>query len=213
MIPPATAAGISLVEHDRSVRPYAASSTVVGELDRLQTELGEGPCLQAIHDQTRIEITDMRTEQRWSRWATAALERGIGSSLSLQLFAHNGTAGALNLYAAEPDAFDGDAHHLAGLFASHAAVAVFDAQETAQLHRALESRDEIGQAKGILMERFSMTADQAFALLVRTSQDTNVKLTAVARFLVEQVSARADTPRAKENAALVSRRDTPPAPT
>jgi transcriptional regulator with GAF, ATPase, and Fis domain len=190
-IPPATQAGISLVERDRSVTSRAPSSDVVGELDRLQNELGEGPCLEAITAEARIEITDTAApEQRWPRWTDAARQRGIGSLLCLQLFARHGSAGALNLYAEQPDVFDPDAQHLAGLFASHAAVTLFGAQQVGLLNRALESRDEIGQAKGILMERFSLNADQAFDLLVRSSQDTNVKLVNVARWLIHQAGNR-----------------------
>ena len=83
-----------------------------------------------------------------------------------------------------------DARHLAGLFAAHAAVTLFGAQRVDDLERALASRDEIGQAKGILMERFSLDPTDAFALLSRSSQDTNVKLRDVARWLVSQVSER-----------------------
>jgi GAF domain-containing protein len=190
-IPPVVQAGISLVEGDRSVTSRAPSNLAVGELDRLQNELGEGPCLTAISDEARIEITDTATQgARWPQWRAAARERGVRSMLCLQLFARDGSAGALNLYADEPNAFDADAQQLAGLFASHAAVTLYGAQQIEHLNRALGTRDEIGQAKGILMERFSMTAEQAFDLLTRTSQDTNVKLVNVARFLTHQVTAR-----------------------
>ena len=189
-IPVVDQAGISLVESERTVVSQAPSSVVVGELDRLQNELGEGPCLEALHGETRIEITDTAVDQRWPRWGSAARERGIGSILCLQLFARDGSAGALNLYSATTDAFDADARHLAGLFAAHAAVTLFGAQRVDDLERALASRDEIGQAKGILMERFSLDPTDAFALLSRSSQDTNVKLRDVARWLVSQVSER-----------------------
>jgi len=190
-IPPARQAGISLVERDRSVSSHAPSTEVVGELDRLQNELGEGPCLEAIHDETRIEIPDTAAaEQRWPQWTAAAHERGIASMLCLQLFARDGSAGALNLYATQANAFDEDAQHLAGLFAAHAAVSLFSAQQVDHLHRALASRDEIGQAKGILMERFTLTPEQAFTLLTTSSQDTNVKLVNVARFVIAQVLER-----------------------
>ena len=190
-IPPVDQAGISLVEPDRSVNSHAPSSKLIAELDELQNELGEGPCLEAIHEETRIEIPDTGAgEQRWPRWTAAAHERGVGSILSMQLFARNGSAGALNLYAAEPHAFDDDAQHLAGLFAAHAAVTLYGAQQVDHLNRALASRDEIGQAKGILMERFTLTPEQAFQLLTSSSQDTNVKLVNVARFVVQQVVER-----------------------
>jgi GAF domain-containing protein len=192
-IPPVVQAGISLVEGDRSVTSRSPSTTTVEELDRLQNELGEGPCLSAIHEQARIEITDTAAQDsRWPRWVAAAREHGVRSMLCLQLFTRDGAAGALNLYADRPDAFDADAQHLAGLFASHAAVTLFGAQQVEQLNRALATRDEIGQAKGILMERFALDAAQAFDLLSRTSQDTNVKLVDVARFLTGQASVRSN---------------------
>ena len=190
-VPRVTQAGISLVEQSRTVRSHAPSTAVVGELDRLQNELGEGPCLQAIHAETRIDVPDTAASAfRWPRWTAVARERGVGSMLCLQLFARDGSAGALNLYASEPHAFDDDAHHLAGLFAAHAATTLYGAQQVDHLRRAVASRDDIGQAKGILMERFSLTPDQAFDMILRTSQDTNVKVHDVARFLIGQVSAR-----------------------
>ena len=195
-VPPATQAGISLVHRDGKVTSEAPSGDAAGDLDRLQNELGEGPCLEAIHDETRIEITDTAADgQRWPRWAAAARSHGVGSILCLQLFARDGSAGALNLYAPTAHAFDADAQHLAGLFASHAAVTLYGARQVSALNRALASRDEIGQAKGILMERFSMSPEQAFDLLVRSSQDTNVKLVSVARFMIEEASARAGRAR------------------
>ena len=203
VVPPATGAGISLVQRGGKVTAEAPSSAVAGELDRLQNELGEGPCLEAIHEETRIEVTDTAAPgQRWPQWAAAAREHGVGSILCLQLFARNGSAGALNLYAPTPHAFDADAQHLAGLFASHAAVTLYGARQVAALNRALASRDEIGQAKGILMERFAMSPEQAFELLVRSSQDTNVKLVSVARFLVDEAYDRAgrSTPKAVDPA-------------
>jgi AmiR/NasT family two-component response regulator len=76
------------------------------------------------------------------------------------------------------------------LFASHAALAFGRARQTEQLHRALASRDVIGQAKGILMERFCIDSVAAFAMLVKASQDTNVKIADVARFLVGEPPLR-----------------------
>jgi hypothetical protein len=147
---------------------------------------GEGPCLEAIHAEARIQITDTAAaEQRWPRWTDAARQRGIGSLLCRSC--SPGTARQrrravrrVRLGRPAPG----------GLFASHAAVTLFGAQHVGHLNRALESRDEIGQAKGILMERFSLNADQAFDLLVRSSQDTDVKLVDVARWLTQQAGNR-----------------------
>ena len=189
-VPPVIAGGVSLLERDKVVRPHVPTSPAVAELDELQTELGEGPCLEAIRTEAMVQIDDFTREQRWPRFAAAAVERGMGSLLSFQLFADHGSAGALNLYAAHPDAFDADAHHLGGLFAAQAAIALAGAKRVESLNLALTSRDLIGQAKGILMERFDLDAVAAFALLVDASQNTNMKLVDVATWLTTE---RSDT--------------------
>ena len=104
--------------------------------------------------------------------------------LSLQLFVEGDDLGALNLYNSEPGAFDKESEHVGLLFASHAAVAYAGSQKKSGLVRAVETRQLIGQAQGILMERKKITADEAFALLVAASQSTNVKLREVADALV-----------------------------
>jgi len=185
-VPDVAAAGVCLVERDGSVRAYVPTSPAVDELDGLQNELGEGPCLDAIGTEALVEVDDFGIDQRWPRVAAAARERSIGSLLSFPLVAEHGSAGALNLYAAKPHAFGPDAHHLGGLVAAQAAVALGGAQRVAGVTFALESRDVIGQAKGILMERFDMNATEAFALLVSSSQDTNIKLVEVARWLADE---------------------------
>jgi len=103
--------------------------------------------------------------------------------LCFQLFAHEDTLGALDLLAREKAAFTDDSEHIGLLLASHAAIAVADAQKLEHAAIALANRDIIGQAKGILMERFKMTADQAIDVLAKVSQDTNRKLHAVAEDL------------------------------
>ena len=103
--------------------------------------------------------------------------------LCLQLFVHEDTLGALDLLAHQESAFTDDSEHIGLLLASHAAIAVADAQKLGHAAIALANRDIIGQAKGILMERFKITADQAFELLAKVSQDTNRKLSAIAEDL------------------------------
>ena len=96
--------------------------------------------------------------------------------LSLHLFAVRGDLGALNLYAGARGVFDHGSEELATVFAAHAAIALAGAQEEAHMRVALDNRDVIGQAKGILMERHKLTPDQAFVLLARASQENNVKI-------------------------------------
>jgi ANTAR domain len=106
--------------------------------------------------------------------------------MSTQLSTEGGPHAALNLYAHQPDTFDEHARVLAGLFGVQAALLLHGSNQAAQLQRAVDSRDLIGQAKGILMERFKVDDEAAFQMLARSSQDTNMKLTAVAEWLTRE---------------------------
>ena len=101
---------------------------------------------------------------------------GSGQHLFFQLYVEHDNLGALNLYSRQPDSFDDDSEHVGLLFASHAAIAFAGAEKVRHLTIAVSRRDRVGQAKGNLMERFKISADQAFALLVRVSLDNNLKL-------------------------------------
>ncbi len=106
------------------------------------------------------------------------------STSCFQLYVEGDNLGALNLYSSQPDAFDDESEHVGLLFASHAAIAYAAAQEQSGLQQAVATRQLIGQAQGILMERHKITGDQAFALLVRHSQQDNIKLRELAERLV-----------------------------
>lgn len=190
-VPHVDEAGISLVTRDR-VESHAPSSERVNDLDQLQNQLGEGPCLDSIGQEQRIVVDDTAAAtDRWPRYAAAAAERGIGSMMSFQLFAEKGSAGALNLYASRPHVFDESTADAGRLFAAQAALVLHGAQRIQGLHTALESRDVIGQAKGILMERFDVGQARAFSMLVESSQNTNMKLAKVAEWLVGEAEAKA----------------------
>ena len=111
--------------------------------------------------------------------------------MSTDLSAGGGVRAALNLYAEGPDAFDEHAQTLAGLFGVQASLLLYGADTAMHLQRAVDSRDLIGQAKGIVMERFKIDDEAAFQMLVRTSQDTNIKLTAVAQWLTSEIRTQA----------------------
>jgi GAF domain-containing protein len=128
-------------------------------------------------------VDDLATDPRWPVLGPRAAERGIGSMLCLQLFVHRDTLGALDLLAHAPSAFTDESEHVGLLLASHAAIAAADAHHFENVSSALVNRDVIGQAKGILMERFKITSDQAFTVLAKVSQDTNRKVSAVAEDL------------------------------
>jgi GAF domain-containing protein len=180
-VPGADECGISYVIARKQVEPRAWTSDLPRVLDALQGTLGQGPCLDAIWDERVVRVADVATEQRWPEFARQAAAHGVGSLLCFQLFVEGDHLGALNLYARRAGAFADPASEDVGLvFAAHGAVALAGAEHEAELLAGLDSRDLIGQAKGILMERHRLTAAQAFALLVRTSSLTNRKLRDVA---------------------------------
>jgi hypothetical protein len=182
-VPGAEPAGISQVRGRREVITTAATAALVRRVDEAQYETGEGPCLSTIRERVTVRLPDMRAEPRWPRFAARAAELGVGSMLAVQLYVRGEDLGALNLYSAGVDAFDDESEHVGLLLAGHAGVALAGAQRQEQLLAAVDTRDLIGQAKGILMERHRISADQAFGVLVRASQRCNRKLRDVAEDL------------------------------
>ena len=182
-------ASVSLVLQRRQVETPVYTDDRALWTDQLQYELGAGPYLDAVWHQDVFHIDDLTTEPLYGEWSRRVVaETGIRSSLSLQLFTDPEAVislGALNLYSAHPRVFDSDTRAEAVAFAAHAAIALESAQTEAHLRSGLVTRTVIGQAEGILMERLKITADQAFGVLSRLSQHSNVKLRDVARNLVE----------------------------
>lgn len=189
-IPGARHAGVMTVVGKREVRTVSATDDLPHAVDQVQYDTGQGPCLAALYLNRTVSVPDLAAEARWPLFAARARVLGVGSMLSFQLFVTGDDLGALNLYSPEPHSFDEESLHVGVLFASHAAVALADAQQRDRLVQAIHTRDLIGQAKGILMERHKLTADQAFAVLVRVSQQTNRKL----RDLAEQLTSTGELP-------------------
>ena len=185
MVDGCESAGVSLVPRGRIESP-AVSDPLVARGDELQSELREGPCLDAVHDHALVESGDIESDARWPLWAPAvARELGVRSMLCVQLYTSENAHGALNMYSTSPDAFGVDDHHLASTFAAVAAAAISAARTEEQLQSAVQTRTLIGQAQGIVMERYSLTPGRAFAVLSRVSQDANIKLVDIARQVVE----------------------------
>jgi GAF domain-containing protein len=190
VLPGDAEASVSLLINHRPATPVYSDRLAL-DLDETQYGHGHGPCLHCARTGEMTEVADARTETRWRDYMERAVELGGLSSLSVPLPVSEGVAGALNIYAREPDAFDEAGREVATEFAPYAAVAVGNmysyqsARELAEnLQLALQSRGVIDQAKGILMERHKLTADQAFHLLARTSMSTNRKVRDVADELV-----------------------------
>jgi GAF domain-containing protein len=178
-------AGVIFVHGKNAVETAAATDPVVAKLDAVQMEVGEGPDVSVLEDRLSVIISDTTTESRWPKWAARVSETGIRSLLSVRMYTDDQTIGTLNAYSLKPNAFDVDDQAVAHVLARHAAVALGTARKIENLWQAVDARKRIGQAQGILMERFDLTADQAFAVLLRYSQDNNVKLRVVADRLVE----------------------------
>jgi GAF domain-containing protein len=188
-IPSAAAACITTVEHG-DFRTAAPTSEVLREIDQVQYKEHDGPCVTSLREQVTVRSDDLTHETRWPLYAAAAVERGLRSLLSFQLFVDGDNLGVLNVYADKVNAFDDEAEEAGLLLASHAAVAISGKRAEANLRNALESRDVIGQAKGILMERFKLNADQAFQMLVAVSQHEHRKL----REIADDLASTGDLP-------------------
>jgi GAF domain-containing protein len=185
-IPGACSVSVSLLDKRRRISTVAASNDVARAGDALQYRLGEGPCLDAVWGAELIHSRDLADDPRWPRWGPAvAADLDVHSMLSLQLYTHERTMGSFNIYGGRADAFDPAAVALAGSFAAHAAIAYARTFDRQNLETALVTRNLIGQAQGILMERHKITADRAFEVLVTASQQSNTKLVEMARRVVE----------------------------
>lgn len=178
-------AGVIFVHGNRRVETAAATDPVVAKVDAIQMEAGEGPDVSVMEDRLSVIVSDTHTDARWPAWAALVSEAGIRSLLSVRMYTSETVVGTLNLYSLRPGAFDTDDQAVAHILARHAAVALASARKISNLWEAVDARKRVGQAQGILMERFELNADQAFAVLVRYSQDNNLKLRKVADILVE----------------------------
>ena len=185
IIPGTDEGSISVVLGRRRIMSEAPTSDFPRQIDALQEEIQQGPCLDAAYQHQTVRIPDMSAEQRWPLFAARAAELGAGSMLALQLYVEGDDLGALNLFARAPGAFTDESEQVGLLVAAHAAIAYIGARKQTHAARALIHRDLIGQAKGILMERYKITGDRAFLLLTRISQNGNRKLHQVATELVE----------------------------
>jgi GAF domain-containing protein len=185
-IPGAEATSITLIRDERGFTA-AYDGQIAMDADELQYARGYGPCLDAGRSGEVFVVTDMRTEERWPDYAVHAAGIGVGSSLSVPLPFQGATIGALNNYATEAGAFGDSAVSIGEEVAAFVAIAVANAEASARatddvlnMRRAMESRSVIEQAKGILMERYKITSEQAFTLLTHASQRSNVKLRDIA---------------------------------
>jgi GAF domain-containing protein len=188
---------VTLVERGKP-STIASTGALATDLDERQYERGYGPCLDSIDGGEPLMVRDMDADQRWADWSRSASSAGAGSSLSVPVPLQREVSAALNIYSTDHDAFDQNALELASTFAAYAGVALANmhlyeaqGQVAVQLQAAMHSRAVIEQAKGILIGARRCTAQEAFDILVRLSQDTNRKLRDVAEVLVRDATGDA----------------------
>jgi GAF domain-containing protein len=182
-VPGADYASITVRLGDGTLETVASTSAVASDADALQYQTKQGPCYAAVTDREIVVIDDVAVDRTFPDYGPRAARLGIGSQIGLQ-FAHpdNRRAG-LNLYAVQPNAFDRDSLQIAEMFGSQAAVLLGYARSADTLGEAVHTRQDIGTAVGIVMERYQIDQDTAFEYLVRLSQQGNVKLRDIARRL------------------------------
>ncbi|MFL6155245.1 MAG: GAF and ANTAR domain-containing protein [Marmoricola sp.] len=188
-------AGISITHRDGSIETRAWSDELVTELDQLQYDLNEGPCMDAVDPSVPddiVRVDDARHEQRWPNFIPAAISHGLRSQLGLRIYTEDKTVGGLNLYSTSTSAISHESELVAELFATHAATALGRVRKESQLTKALETRALIGQATGIVMERYGLDSHRAFDYLTRVSMTGNIKLRDLAAQLVDEAPARSD---------------------
>jgi transcriptional regulator with GAF, ATPase, and Fis domain len=177
-------AGVALHSRGRPEVP-AATDPLVCEIFHHAMATGHAPLVEAMRTGQDVLIPDTTADGRWPEWAAEVRELGVRTVLDVPLTTATGTVGMLGLYSTTPDAFGADDIAIAHILARHASVAVATARREATLGQAVDARKLVGQAMGILMERYDLDSDRAFTVLRRYSQHTNTKLRDVAQELID----------------------------
>ena len=193
-IPGVEHVGVSVLDGNGNPETKASTSELVMELDTLQYSLNEGPCVDSlINGSTIVAAPNIRNAKRWPRYGPAAVELGLKAQLAVKLYLDgHGTVGGLNMYSTASGDIDPQAPGIADLFATHAALALGRAREVDSLHLALRTREVIGQAVGLLMQRYDLDPDGAFSFLIRSSSHSNTKVRDIAVRMVEDHEAEVE---------------------
>ena len=184
VLPDVQASSITVKHADGRLETVAPTHDFLRDVDAAQYELQEGPCYEAAVDTVHITSPNLSADERFPRYAPVALRAGVRAQAGVRLFDTPSSTGALNLYSGQVGSFT-DLGVLSQLFAHQSAVALDYARQVDQLQEAVRSRQLIGQAVGIVMERYSVDEARAFGFLTRLSNDQNLKLRLVAERLVQ----------------------------
>jgi len=184
VLPQVQYSSITMRHRDGTLDSYALTDELLSDLDEEQFKLQEGPCYDATTDEAFSLASDLGADARYPHYGPLAVAKGIRSQAGIRLFENNRTAGGLNLYSRQVGALE-NIQTVSRLFSHQAAVALAYSIEVKTLKEAVQTRTKIGQAVGIVMERYKIPEQQAFAFLTRLSQTRNVKLRRIADEMVE----------------------------
>jgi PAS domain-containing protein len=179
-IPHASQASVTISQKDGRLRTAAATDEIASKCDQSQIDLGDGPIIEVIADHRLRRIDDLDDDPRWPRFAAQASRLGMRSLLVCELPVLRSGSGTLNLYSEDPRAFTPIAELVAPVFAARASLALSHADQVFNLRRAVASRQQIGQAVGILMERHKLDEQAAFKRLIAASQAAHLKIRDIA---------------------------------
>ena len=178
--------GISIMHGKDSIETKAATGQLVWELDAVQYDLMEGPCVDSLREEPTVSAPHLRDDRRWPRYVPQAVEHGVRSQMGYRLYVDDHVLGGLNFYSTESDTIADGACEIGELFATHATVALGRAIEEDNLNVALTTRGLVGQAVGLTMARFQIPSERAFQFLVRASSTSNIKVRDIAAEVVAQ---------------------------
>ncbi|HET9873106.1 MAG TPA: GAF and ANTAR domain-containing protein [Propionibacteriaceae bacterium] len=187
VLPDVHYSSITMRHTDGTLDSYAVTDKILVELDEHQFALKEGPCYDGATNDPFAVSADLQSDKRYPRYGPIAAEAGIHSQAGIRLFENNKTVGALNIFSRDVGAFE-NVSAVARLFSHQAAIALAYSIQIQGLNDALRTRTRIGQAVGIVMERYKIPEQQAFAFLTRLSQHRNVKLRLIADELIAAVA-------------------------
>lgn len=185
LIPGVDTAGILLITKGAKFESHGGTTDLPHELDELQHLLQEGPCVEAALDGVVVLTNDFRAETRWPAYSSAVVKLGVLSGMSFRLYTSERTTGALNLFGFQPQEWDEEAQMTGTVLAAQAAAAIVAQRQGEQLNSAVASRDRIGQAKGIIMQRYGVDDVRAFDMMRRLSQDGNTPLVEIAQRVID----------------------------
>ena len=179
--------GISTIDDRGNIETRAQTGKLVKQLDDLQYGLGEGPCMEALRAGRVVEAPHIRHDQRWPRYVPAAVQLGLKSQFAVQLYLDDeGTIGGLNIYSTDTTQVTEENVATAEVFATHAALTLGKVRQLDQLRDAIETRQLIGEAVGLLMANYQLDPTRAFAFLARVSSQRNVKVRDIAGQMVQE---------------------------